>query len=435
MGAVPGPEPAVRPGLHQRFPFPFSRINMPALPLPSAVPAAPRHLLLAPACLAVALLLAACSKAEPPPEPIRAVKLLTVGLGEIDTQLEYSGEVRARIESRLGFRVAGKIVRREVELGQHVQAGQLLARLDASDYRLGADAARAQVAAATTQRDLAAADMKRYAQLKAQNFISGAELERREASLKSAQATLDQAKAQLASQSNQEGYAQLVADVPGVVTGVEAEPGQVVSAGAPVVRIAQDGPRDVVFSVPEDKRGALRVGQPVRVRPWAQGMQPLQGQVREIAASADPATRTYQVKVALPTADAAAVPPLGATVHALPEGMGAASGHKAIKLPTTALRQEGGGGQGTAVWVFDPASSTVKLQPVQLATADGNEAVIAAGLTPGMQVVATGVHVLTPGQKVTVYQDRYEKTRPAAEAPAAEAPAAPAASAPSGAAQ
>jgi RND family efflux transporter MFP subunit len=393
---------------------------MPALPKPLAVPASAHAFLLAPACLAAALLLSACSKAEPPPEPVRAVKLLTVGVGSMDTQLEYSGEVRARIESRLGFRVAGKIVRREVELGQHVQAGQLLARLDASDYRLGADAARAQVAAATTQRDLAAADVRRYSQLKAQNFISGAELERREASLKSAQATLDQAKAQLGSQSNQESYAQLLADVPGVVTGIDAEPGQVVSAGSPVVRIAQDGPRDVVFVVPEDKRGAIRVGQAVRVRPWTAGMQPLQGQVREVAASADPATRTYQVKVALPTGDASTVPPLGATVHALPEGMGG-TGQQVIKLPTTALRQEGGGGQGTAVWVFDAASSTVKLQPVQLATADGNEAVIAAGLTPGMQVVATGVHVLTPGQKVTVYQDRYDKSRPAQPAQPAQA--------------
>jgi RND family efflux transporter MFP subunit len=411
---------------------------MPVLSSPSAVPALPRSLLLAPLCLATALALGACSKAEPPPEPVRAVKLLTVGVGALDTQLEYAGEVRARIESRLGFRVAGKIVRREVELGQHVQAGQLLARLDASDYRLGADAARAQVAAATTQRDLAAADVRRYSQLKAQNFISGAELERREASLKSAQATLDQAKAQLSSQSNQEAYAQLLADVPGVVTGIDAEPGQVVSAGSPVVRIAQDGPRDVVFVVPEDKRGDIRVGQKVNVRPWSAGMQPLQGQVREVAASADPVTRTYQVKVALPTADAAAVPPLGATVHALPEGMGP-TGQPVVKLPTTALRQEGGGGQGTAVWVFDAASSTEKLQPVQRATADGNEAVIAAGLTPGMQVVAAGVHVLTPGQKVTVYQDRYDKTQqPAQQQPQrtqpAQAPAA-AGTAPSGAAQ
>lgn len=407
---------------------------MPDLPSNPAAPALPRHLLLAPLCLAAALALGACSKAEPPPEPVRAVKLLTVGVGALDTQLEYAGEVRARIESRLGFRVAGKLVRREVELGQHVQAGQLLARLDASDYRLGADAARAQVAAATTQRDLAAADVRRYSQLKAQNFISGAELERREATLKSAQATLDQAKAQLASQSNQEAYAQLLADVPGVVTGIDAEPGQVVSAGSPVVRIAQDGPRDVVFVVPEDKRGAIRVGQKVNVRPWSAGMQPLQGQVREVAASADPVTRTYQVKVALPALDAAAVPPLGATVHALPEGMGP-TGQPVIKLPTTALRQEGGGGQGTAVWVFDAASSTVKLQPVQLATADGNEAVIAAGLTPGMQVVAAGVHVLTPGQKVTVYQDRYDKTQQPAQAPAAAGAAASAGAASSGAAQ
>ena len=214
----------------------------------------------------------------------------------------------------------------------------------------------------------------------------------------------------------------------------DAEPGQVVSAGSPVVRIAQDGPRDVVFVVPEDKRGAIRVGQKVNVRPWSAGMQPLQGQVREVAASADPVTRTYQVKVALPASDAAAVPPLGATVHALPEGMGP-TGQPVIKLPTTALRQEGGGGQGTAVWVFDAASSTVKLQPVQLATADGNEAVIAAGLTPGMQVVAAGVHVLTPGQKVTVYQDRYDKTQQPAQAPAAAGAAASAGAASSGAAQ
>ena len=403
---------------------------MPDLPSNPAARALPRHLLLAPLCLAAALALGACSKAEPPPEPVRAVKLLTVGVGALDTQLEYAGEVRARIESRLGFRVAGKLVRREVELGQHVQAGQLLARLDASDYRLGADAARAQVAAATTQRDLAAADVRRYSQLKAQNFISGAELERREATLKSAQATLDQAKAQLASQSNQESYAQLLADVPGVVTGIDAEPGQVVSAGSPVVRIAQDGPRDVVFVVPEDKRGAIRVGQKVNVRPWSAGMQPLQGQVREVAASADPVTRTYQVKVALPASDAAAVPPLGATVHALPEGMGP-TGQPVIKLPTTALHQENG---GSAVWVFDAASSTVRSQRVVVATADGNEIVISQGLTPGMRVVATGGHVLAPGQKVTVYQSPVEAARAAAaKAPAADT-AAPAAAAPAAAA-
>ena len=265
--------------------------------------------------------------------------------------------------------------------------------------------------------------MKRFSALRAQNFISAAEMERREASLKAAQATLDQAKAQLSAQSNQENYTQLLADVDGVITSVEAEPGQVVSAGTPVVRIAQDGARDAVFSVPEDKRNAVKIGQSVQITPWADESVKLSGLVREVAASADPATRTYQVKVALQ--DGATLP-LGATVHVQPQNMSAADAVQVIKLPTTALRQDGGGGQGTSVWVFDPASSTVKLQPVQLASADGNEAIIASGLKPGMQVVATGAHVLTPGQKVTVYRDRYAKDQSnSTPAQAGKAPDAP----------
>jgi RND family efflux transporter MFP subunit len=347
------------------------------------------------------LLLAGCSRPAPPPEPVRAVKLVTVGEAPLQTHLEYAGEVRARVESRLGFRVAGKIVQRQAELGQRVQAGQVLAQLDPRDYALAAQAARAQVAAAATQRDLAAADFERFSKLRAQNFISGAELDRREAALKGAQATLDQARAQLAAQGNQEEYTRLAADAAGVVTGIDAEPGQVVAAGTPVVRIARDGPRDAVFSVPEDKVGQLRPGQPVRVRAWSQGTE-MPGEVREVAASADPVTRTFQVKVAVQGGD---VPPLGATVYVAPQAL-AREGVQAIKLPTSALRQEGG---QTAVWVFEPAGEgggTVRSQPVQIATADGNEAVVAAGLAPGMRVVATGVHVLAPGQKVTVYQSK-----------------------------
>ena len=372
----------------------------------SGRPVAP---LLVVSVVAAAAMLSACSKKEPSPEPVRAVKLLTVGEGQIESTQEYSGDVRARIESRLGFRVAGKITKREVELGQRVKAGQVLARLDARDYQLSADAARAQLSSATTQRDLAQANAQRFRTLRAQNFISAAEMERYEASLKSAQATLDQAKAQLSSQSNQENYTQLVADVDGVVTSVEAEPGQVVAAGTPVVRIAQDGARDAVFAVPEDRRASIRIGQSVQVKPWADESQVVSAQVREVAASADAGTRTYQIKAALQGSN---LPALGSTVRVLPEGMSVtngAVGGKVIKLPTTALRQSGGGGQGSAVWLFDPVTSTIKLQAVQVATADGNEAVIASGLTAGMQVVATGVHVLTPGQKVTVYRDKYAK--------------------------
>ncbi|HPZ58748.1 efflux RND transporter periplasmic adaptor subunit [Ottowia sp.] len=371
-----------------------------------------------------ALLLAACGKAPPPEEPVRAVKLVTVGEGRYESGHEYAGEVRARVESRLGFRVAGKIVRRAVEAGQRVQAGQLLAQLDARDYQLAADAARAQVSSATTQRDLAAADLRRYQSLRDQGFISGAEIERRSATLKAAQATLDQARAQLSSQGNQAGYTQLLADAGGVVTGVDAEVGQVVAAGTPVVRIAQDGPRDVVFAVPEDRVAAIRVGQAVGVRAWASDAQ-WSGSVREVAASADPVTRTYAVKVAL----AGAAPPLGATVTVEPQHSGA-QGQPVIKLPTSALWQQG---QGSAVWVYEAASGTVRAQAVQVAGADGNEVVIAAGLTPGMRVVATGAHVLAPGQKVTVYQPTTAPARapgaPSAIHNAASAPTAAAAAA------
>lgn len=352
-------------------------------------------------------LLAGCSRHEAAPEPVRAVKVMTIGASTMQSQYEFSGEVRARIESRLGFRVGGKITQRQAEVGQHVTAGTLLAQLDPQDYRLAAEAARAQVAAATTNRDLAAADLKRYVTLKEQNFISGAELERRETTLKSAQAQLEQAQAQLAAQGNQARYTALVADVSGVVTAVEAEVGQVVTAGTPVVRIAADGPRDVVFSVPEDRVAAVTPGTEVTVRQWASNGT-FNGRIREVAASADPATRTYPVKVSL---EASAQPPLGATITVAPQGVGHAA-VPVIKIPTSALRQDG---QGSAVWVLDRATMTVKLQPVQVATADGNDAVIAAGLEPGMTIVSAGVHVLSPGQKVTVWQEKTSAVPPVAK--------------------
>jgi multidrug efflux system membrane fusion protein len=370
------------------------------------------RLVLASALLALALL-PGCSRQAPQPEPVRAVKVITIGATTMQSHYEFAGEVRPRVEARLGFRVGGKITQRQAEVGQHVRAGAVLAQLDPQDFRLAADAARAQVAAAQTNRDLAAADYKRYVTLRDQNFISGAELERRETTLKAAQAQLEQAQAQLSSQGNQARYTNLVADVSGVVTAVEAETGQVVAAGTPVVRIAVDGPRDVMFAVPEDKVVGVRAGTDVAVRLWASNTE-LTGRVREVAASADPVTRTYPVKVSL---QGETQPPLGATVTVLPQAMGHA-GAAVIKIPTSALRQEG---QGSAVWLVDRATMTVRSQPVQVATADGNEAVISAGLLPGMMIVSAGVHVLAPGQKVTVWQ---EKTSAAMGAGAAPSPSA-----------
>ena len=359
---------------------------------------------------ATALSLMACSQPEPPQEPIRAVKLLTVSGDSLNLNSEFAGDVRARTESRLGFRVGGKLLQRPAEVGQRVTAGTLLAQLDGSDLALASQAAQAQVSAAQTQRDLAAADLKRFTDLKAQGFVSGAEIERRQATLQAAQASLRQAQAQGAVQGNQASYARLLADGPGVVVAVEAEVGQVVAAGSPVVRVARDGARDVVFAVPEDRLAQLRPGLVAQVRLWAAaaapsgGMaggsagQPLAGVVREIAAAADPLTRTYLVRLALP--DDASVP-LGATAYVtLPAPSDAPA--QAIKLPTSALMHDAAQGpSGSAVWVFDPASSTVQQRPVVVAGADGNQAVIASGLELGDEVVVAGVHVLSPGQKVT----------------------------------
>lgn len=345
--------------------------------------------------------LTACSRPSPPEEPVRAVKVLTVGFDKLSSGFEFSGDVRARFESQLGFRVGGKIIKRQAELGEHVKAGQVLAQLDSQDLQSSADAARAQLRAATANRDLALADFKRYQALKQQNFISSAELERRESTLKSAQAQVEQAQAQQSVQGNQARYALLVSDTAGVVTAIEAEPGQVVSAGTPVVRVAADGARDVVFAVPEDRLRDFRPGVAVQVKSWAQDAASiaLTATVREVAASADPVTRTYLVKVALQAGEQPL--PLGATVNVLaPQRNGASA--QVIKLPTSALRQDG---QQTAVWVLDRASMTLRSQPVQVARTDGNDVVIASGLQPGLLVVSAGVHVLSPGQKVSIYDE------------------------------
>jgi membrane fusion protein, multidrug efflux system len=352
--------------------------------------------------LAATSLLAACSKPAPAPDPVRAVKVVTVGTSGLEAGYEYAGEVRAQVESRLGFRVGGKIVKRQAEVGQRVKAGQVLAQLDPQDFQLATDASRAALAAATTNRDLAAADFKRFQSLKEQNFISGAELERREAALKAAQAQLDQAKAQLANTGNQVGYTNLVANVSGIVTAVDAEVGQVVAAGSPVVRIAQDGPRDVVFSVPEDRLALVALGAVAKAKRWsADGVagDELSGKIRELAASADPLTRTYQAKLSL---DASLNLPLGSTVYVFPSNP--LSSAQAIKLPTSSLMQSAQG--ASQVWLLDKATMTVKATNVQVATADGNEAVIASGLKAGDVVVSAGVHVLSPGLKVSIYQEK-----------------------------
>jgi multidrug efflux system membrane fusion protein len=337
--------------------------------------------------------LAGCSRKEAPPEPVRAVRTTTVTGSQTTASHEYAAEIRARTESRLGFRVGGKLQSRAVNLGDAVRPGQVLAQLDAQDLRLGQEAARAATAAAQTNLDQVSADYKRFKELRDQGFIGAAELERRETAVKTARAQLDQAKAQAAVQGNQAGYATLVADAAGVVTAVEAEPGQVVSAGTPVVRLAHDGPRDAVFAVPEDRVGALRqlLGQAgaLTLQPWGGG-EPVKATVREVAAAADPVTRTFLVKADVGNAPVR----LGQTASLKVTGQTVAG---AIRLPLTAVAEAKG---QTVVWLLDRGQMTVRSQPVVVAGADGNTVVIRQGVKPGDEVVVAGTHVLTPGLKV-----------------------------------
>jgi RND family efflux transporter MFP subunit len=250
------------------------------------------------------------------------------------------------------------------------------------------------LSAAQVNLEQATADYKRYKDLRDKDFISSAELERRDTALKAAQAAFEQARAQADVQGNQAAYSALVADASGVITGVEAEPGSVVNAGMTVVRLAHDGPRDVVFSVPEDQlvqvRAAAAHPGALQVRIWGRDNALMNANVREVAAATDPVTRTFLVKADI--GDAAVKLGQTATVILeLPRVQGM------IKLPLAAVMEQQG---KTSVWLLDKASMTVKPQPVEVAGAEGNMVVISGGLAPGQTVVTAGVHVLTAGQNV-----------------------------------
>ena len=374
--------------------------------------------------LSSTMLLAACSKKPVPEAPPRAVKLLTVGSSAATAQAEtFAGEVHARIETSLSFRVAGKLLSRSAELGQSVRAGQALAQLDPQDYRLGAQAAQAQAQAAQTSRDLAAADLKRYQELRRQGFISGAQLEKLQAQLDAAQAQLDHAQAQAQVQNHQVQSGVLAADHAGIITAVLAEPGQVLAAGQAVVKLAQDGPRDVIFALPEGRQGSLPVGTAVRISSWtanpAQAEHAWTGRVREVAASADAVTRTFTVKVGIDAAQNLA-PALGSTVRVMPPQREAQATPTSMTLPLSAIKREG---NKTIVWVYEPKTSQVQPRTVQTAAVQGNSISITHGLNAGEQIVSAGVHTLTTGQKVQPYVGKpaVEAASPAAAKPSASA--------------
>jgi RND family efflux transporter MFP subunit len=347
------------------------------------------------ACLAQ---LAGCDDPAPKTEEVRPVRAMTLAAGGAAERIEFSGDVRARYESRLGFRVGGKIVERKVDVGAMVADGQVLMRLDPQDLRLAEAQARATLRAAETERDLAQADYKRHQNLRAQNFVSQAVLDAKQAALRAAQANVDAARAGFRGQSNQAGYANLESDTHGVVTAVDAEVGQVVAAGTPVVRVARTDEKEVVIGIPEDRVVGLRQARDVQVRLWAKREEAIPGKIREVSPVADPATRTYTVKVSIP---ARADIRLGmtATVEMTTAGAAQAS---ALRVPLSALVQDKG---ATSVWVVEKGRSgdaAVQLRRVQVAGQSGNDILLGGGVQAGQTVVTAGVHLLKPGQKVRI---------------------------------
>ncbi|MBC3932904.1 efflux RND transporter periplasmic adaptor subunit [Undibacterium curvum] len=342
--------------------------------------------------LSVVLGLSACSKAPEKVEVIRPVRAIFAGVSDSSAALELSGEVRPHIESRLGFRVPGKILVRKVELGSVVKRGQVLMQLDPQDIALAQLQAKAALSSAESNRDLAAAELKRYQDLRTKNFVAASVLDSKEVAYKAAQATFEQAQAAYKNQSNQSSYTSLVADIDGVVTALEAEIGQVVAAGTPVVRVAQSGAMDVVVGIPENAINSIKQFSDIQIRLWADSGKVISGKIRELSPLADPATRTYLAKISLP-ADVQDVR-LGMTATV---SLRTGSAQEVIRLPMTALFQEKG---VSSVWVVQ--DGVAKLVPVQLGATSGETVAIANGINKGQMVVTAGVNLLKPGQKVSI---------------------------------
>ncbi|RXZ43610.1 efflux RND transporter periplasmic adaptor subunit [Crenobacter cavernae] len=340
--------------------------------------------------------LAACADKPQPAEEVRPVRYTVAGQGEANGGPRFSGEVRARTESRLAFRVGGKVIEKRVSAGERVKQGQVLARLDATDYRLDLSAKEAQLSAAESDLTQQQADLKRSHDLLAKNFVSAAQVERQENGVAAARARLTQARAQRAASRNQTGYADLVADADGVIGEMSAEPGTVVAAGFPVAKLAADGEREVAVQVPEQLVDAVRQAKSFSVSLWANGKQSYPGTLRELGSDADPATRTYAARIRIAAPPEALRLGMTATV-ALPGSAGAGT-----RLPLTALLDESG---KHSVWLIDAKTLKVGRASVKVTAIDEASVLIEFGVPAGSRVVTAGVHLLRDGQRVSLLKE------------------------------
>ena len=350
------------------------------------------------AAVALAALLAACTQAaEQKPEEVRLVRVVKVGAADVTRRVDYAGEVRPRYETRLAFRVGGKITERLVDAGATVRAGQPVARLDASDLALAEASARAQMASVEAERNLAESEFRRYADLRAKNFISQAEYDRRANAFSTAEARLKAVRAQHRQAANQVAYATLSADTDGVITAIEAEAGQVVAAGQTVARLARPGEREIAFSVPESQRELLEKAEEFTVSLNARPGRTWKARLRELSPAADPVTRTYAARATLLGADDEVE--LGMSARAS-VALGA-PGAK-IEIPISALHTRGDTPQVFVV----TAEGTVQPRQVKTGGIAGERVVIESGLAPGEVVVVAGAQLLRAGQRVRILDEK-----------------------------
>lgn len=335
-------------------------------------------------------LLSACSDPEPVAQPPRPALVIQPQPAAAQVQ-SYPGEVRARIEPELAFRIGGKVSKRLVDVGDRVRQNQPLAELDPEDARLQLEAARSQVAAAEANLHLAQAERDRYRTLLERQMISSSQYDNAENSYRAAAARLKQARAEFDVAENHATYSVLRAPQDGVIAHRMLETGQVVAAGQTVLVLAADGEREVLFSLPENSLGQLVLGQPVEVELWSRPDQRFPGTLRELSPAADPQSRTFAARVSLDNNDAQVEIGQSARVYI----------HNAqqvpLAVPLSAVSAEAG---QSFVWVVEPDSRTLQRRPVQLGVYQQDSATVLDGLRASDWVVAAGVHMLREGQQV-----------------------------------
>lgn len=372
-------------------------------PNPTARPARPFPSQAAPMLLGL-LLLAGCSTPPESPQLPRPVRVTQVGEATAHATAGFAGEVTARRETALAFRIAGKLEARLVEVGDRVRKGQVVARLDANDYRLATQNLKAQLAAAKAESEFTRADLVRYRELLDQDIIASPEFDRRQTADTAAKEKVAALEAQLAQTANQLRYSELAAERDGVIAGFTAEVGDVVAVGQPVARLAQLDEKEITLHVPEQRIAQVAPGQAVEVTLWSQGERRLRGSIREVAPAADPATRTYRVKAALLEGREQARLGMTATVWL------AATEPAALAVPRSAVFTTHDDPQRPKVWRVE--ADTVRSIPVTLGTPLDGERIAVTGVAPGQTVVRAGVQRLIEGQAVRVLASANDRSQP-----------------------